>query len=277
MFLIAGVALLGGCKSNNAKNHGPIVLGDSSMIVTEKDPKKLADLVTDLQPDIPPAVNTDSIAKAEAEKSKSQETAKDTAHKAVVVAPIENSMLPDVAGLKAEFKEVTVLIPGVSAKISGNANLKNSNSAVYTLLSGELDGTSIHVKGNVTKVTQKCQSVIIVKNKLGSLPLDNLTETSDFEAVKGSKNVYPVTNIDESSLEYPKVNNNAIRNAVTHAANKRRMNHKKVQEWVNSVASVHSANQKPLVVTLRSVIWKIDGKDEKGKNFSKQVRIDVPL
>ena len=52
---------------------------------------------------------------------------------------------------------------------------------------------------------------------------------------------------------------------------------KKVQEWVNSVSNIHSANQKPLIITLRSVIWKIDGKDEKGKTFSKQIRIDLPV
>ncbi len=274
-FLVGGLALLGACKNNGARNHGPIVLGDSSKIVTERDPKKLSDLVTDLQPDIPPAANPDSLAKAE---QKNQQTAKDSVQKtAKTAAPAESQSLPDEAGLKAEFKDLTLLIPGVTAKISGNSNLKNSNSAVYTLLSGSLEGASIHLKGNVTKVSQKCQSVIIVKNKFGSLPLENLSETSDFEPVKGGKNVYAITNIDGASLDYPKVNNSAIRNAVTKSANKRRLSHKKLQEWVSSVSAVRSANQKPLVVTLRSVIWKIDGKDEKGKNFSKQVRIDIPL
>jgi len=33
-----------------SENHGPIVLGDSSTIVTETDPARLKDLVTDLKP-----------------------------------------------------------------------------------------------------------------------------------------------------------------------------------------------------------------------------------
>ena len=275
LFLACGVVVLTACKNNKTNNHGPIVLGDSSSIVTERDPKKLSDLVTDLQPDIPPAANPDSLAKVEAEKNKIQDAAKDSAQKAKPVADAQP--LPDEAGLKAEFKEVTVLIPGVTAKISGNTNLKNANSAVYTLVGGALEGTSLHLKGNITKVTQKCQSVIVIKNKLGTLPLESLTETSDFEAVKGNKNVYPVTNIDGASLDYPKVNNSAIRNAVTHSANKRRLSHKKLQEWLSCIGTVHAANQKPLVVTLRSVIWKIDGKDDNGKAFSKQIRIDIPL
>jgi len=51
----------------------------------------------------------------------------------------------------------------------------------------------------------------------------------------------------------------------------------KVQEWVNSLHNVRSLDQKPLFVVLRSVMWKIDGKDAQGKIFSKQLRVDIPL
>src|ERR1022692_2514778 len=57
-FALAAVAVVFfSCNSMPSKNHGPIVLGDSSTIVTETDPDKLHDLVTDLQPVIKPAVN----------------------------------------------------------------------------------------------------------------------------------------------------------------------------------------------------------------------------
>ncbi len=266
--------LLFSCKNNNqAKNHGPIVLGDSSTIVTEKDPKKLMDLVVDLQPDIQPVAATDTAAKTNtAQAAPTKETPKNNDN-----SQGASQQLPDVAGLKAEFKDVAILIPNITAKLSGNPNLKNANGAVYTLINGNLDGNTIRLKGNVNKVMQKCQSVVILKNKLGSLPLDNLTGTSDWEQLKPGKNGFGITGLDEESLAYPKVNNSTIRNAVSRAATKRRMNHKKAQEWLSTVASVHSANQKPLTVALRSVIWKIDGKDEKGKAFSKQIRIDLPI
>ena len=271
ILLVGGSSLfLNACKDTNSKNHGPIVLGDTSTIVTEKDPKKLMDLVIDLQPDIPPATNPDTDQKDT--KATKKDSVKETA-----AQPIANQPLPDVAGLKAEFKEIAVLIPNITAKLSGNVNLKAANGAVYTLLSGTLDGNVLKIKGSVTKVTQKCLSVVMIKNKLGTLPLENLTGTTDWEAVKAGKNGYTITNIDEESLAYPKVNSSAIRNAVNRAANRRRMNHKKMQEWLTSINNVHSANQKPLTIVLRSVIWKIDGKDEKGKNFSKQIRIDIPI
>jgi len=72
-------------------------------------------------------------------------------------------------------------------------------------------------------------------------------------------------------------NGNAIRNAVMKACNKRHMNRKKMQEWLAALGNVKKANQKPLVIVLRSVMWKIDGKDPQGKIFSKQIRVDVPM
>ena len=262
------------CGNKQAKNHGPIVLGDSSTIVTEKDPKKLMDLVTDLQPELPPAGAPDTAGKG----SQATKNGKDTATNRTLSAPAPtNQALPDVAGLKAEFKEMSMLIPGITAKLSGNPNLLNANSAVYTLLSGSLDGGVIRLTGNITKVSQKYQSVVVVKNKLGTLPLETLIENTDWEPVKPGKGGYPITGIDDESLSIPKANANSIRNAVSKAGNRRHLSRKKVQEWLNSVNNVHSASQKPMAVTLRSVIWKIEGKNEAGKPFAKQIRIDVPL
>lgn len=265
------------CKNTTQKNHGPILLGDSSTIVTEKDPKKLMDLVIDLNPDIPPASTNDSVEK----EKKNNDVTKNT--KQEITEPNLNDnnsikqSLPDVAGLKADFKEISILIPNVTAKLSGNPNLKAANGAVYTLLSGALQGNAIHTTGKVLKISQKYQSVVVVKNKYGTLPLDNLTSTSDWEPLKIGKNGYAITGLEEDMLSYPKINNITLRNAVTKAANKRRLNRKKLQEWISSISNVHSANQKPLTIILRSVMWKIDGKDEGGKSFSKQIRIDLPL
>jgi len=277
VFLALSPVLLPACKNMSSKSHGPIVLGDSSTIVTEKDPRKLNDLVTDLQPDIPPAPNPDTAGKSE--KTAETNNVKDTAKQTKPTQPVaENSQqTEEVAGLKAEFKEVTILLPGVSTKIAGNANLKNAKEAIYTLQDGSLEHNVLKIKGTITKVSQRVESVLIIKSKIGTLPLDNVTAKSEFEAVKAGRGGYPIVDIDEESLPLPKINNQTLRNAVTRACTRRKMNHKKVQEWVNTIANVHSANQKPLSLSLRSVIWKIDGKDSGGKAFSKQIRIDIPI
>jgi len=55
------------------------------------------------------------------------------------------------------------------------------------------------------------------------------------------------------------------------------MSKKKEQEWLRTVRNVRAANQKPLVIMLRSIMWKIDGKDADGKPISRQIRIDMPI
>ncbi len=254
------------------QNHGPIVLGDSSTIVTEKDPQKLKDLVTDLQPVIPAPENKDTT-----ENKPAADTIKKTTTAAASTTTQPAQSLPAVAGLRADFKDVSVLIPGLSAKLSGKADLQKANGAVYTFASGEINGNTLKTTGNITKVSQRYQSVVVLKNELGTLPIESLSVTTDWETVKGTNNQYKITDLDAKSLEYPHVNGNAIRNAVKKAAKRRHFSRKKVQEWEDSVPRLRAVNQKPLYIMLRSVMWKIDGKDANGKLFSKQIRIDIPM
>ncbi len=257
-----------------SKNHGPIVLGDSSNIVTETDPQKLQDLVTDLKPDIPPAVNRDTVV------AKTETPATDTSKKAKApVAPVAAAQpqLSASQGLLADFKDVSVLITNVGARQSGNPNLQKANGAVYTLTSGTINGSQIRVKGTVTKVSQRYQSVVLFKSEYGTIQLDAFTSTSDWTALKGANNQYKITGLETSSLDFPDANAASIRNAVMKTAKRRRMSRSKTEDLVDEVRKVRALNQKPLSVVLRSVMWKIDGKDAQGKNFSKQIRIDIPI
>lgn len=273
-FLLATACCLFSCSNDKKKNHGPIVLGDSSTIVTETDPRKLEDLVTDLQPVITPSADRDT-AKTESTKPTDTNTVKPVATEPAPQPAQTN--LPASAGLKAEFKEVSILIPSLMAKISGSSNLTNANGAVYTWQSGKINGNTLRTTGGVSKVSQRYQSIIILENKNGNLPLDNLTTTTSWEAVKGNNGNYPITNLSANDLEYPGANNTALRNAVLRAGQRRHLSRKRIQELINSISHTRSANQAPLEVTLRSVMWKIDGKDVNGKIFSKQIRIDVPM
>jgi hypothetical protein len=277
--ILVSVMLLvfGACKDVTSKNHGPIVLGDSSTIVTEKDPQKLQDLVTELHPNIPPSENTDTVA-----------TKKDTVAQAHIDTVKKTNTLPPAnqpaetaetatAGLRADFKVTSVQLGNVTAKLSGKPNLERASGAVYTLVSGNINGSILKVTGNVTKVSQRYQSVVILRNGAAEFPVEALSNTTNWQPLKGGNNMYRITGLDPASLEYADDGPAAIRNAVARAAQRHRMSRKKIQELEASMHNVKAANQKPLYVVLRSVMWKIDGKDEKGRAFSKQVRIDVPM
>ena len=271
--LFAAAVLFFSCKNTSSQNHGPIVLGDSSMIVTEKDPGKLQDLVADLQPTITESKDTTPAATEKAPELKTPDTAK----KIVVTQPSKQQPAAEVAGLKADFKDVSILIPNLNAKQSGNPNLQNANGAVYTYTGGNINGNLVKITGTITKVSQRYQSVVVVKNDMGTLPLETLSTTTGWETMKGMNNIYRITGLDEKSLDYPDANRGTIQSAVKKAAQRHRMNHRKMEEWLSSLHNVRSVNQKPLTVMLRSVMWKIDGKDANGKIFSKQIRIDFPM
>ncbi len=270
--LFAATICLFSCNNQPSKDHGPIVLGDSSTIVTETDPARLQDMVTDVTPTTtiaPEPIDTPATAQAEVKT--------DTPKTAAAPEPEKVQPAKDVAGLRAEFKDVTVVIPGVTAKIAGSGNLANANGAVYSFISGNINGNTLKITGSVTKVSQRYQSVVVLKNDMGELPLETLSLTTGWETVKGSGGNYRITDLDEKSLEREEANKSQIQAAVRKAAQRRRMSRRRIDDWVSSVRNVRNTEQRPLTVVLRSVMWKIDGKDASGRAFSKQIRIDIPM
>jgi hypothetical protein len=265
----AGALFATGCDSsseNSKAGNKPIVLGDPSTIVTEKDSTYLQDMVADLKP-------------AEALADTTQIPAVDsTAKKADTIAKAEKAPEPEkpkASGLTAAFKEVTVSFPGISGKVAGKQkDLQKSNDATYQLTGGNIDGASLQVSGaTVINVSMRYQTGVRIKNNLGTLELDNLSATSGWKAIKGN-NSYNIDIPADNKLEGARINQNTIRNAVNKAARQKRLNKKTQQQWQNSVKNVRGPG-KPVDVYVRAVMFKIDGKDKAGKSFSKQVRIDL--
>lgn len=234
-------------------------MGDPATIVTETDSAYLQDLVLDYHPTPPPpeaiqapVPDTTRQQIAENQNPKQQEPA----------AKAEK-------GLKVDLGGVTILITNIEA---------NGDGTSYMLKSGTINGQKIIIKeGSIDKIEQRYQAVVIVENELGTLVLDNVRTLSDWKPIKGSGNTYTISGLEERKLEAPRITRSSIRSAVSRETRQRRMSRSLQQKWVNSVKNVRRANQKPLDLKLRSVMWKIDGKTASGRPFNKQVRIDLPL
>lgn len=279
LLIIAGAILLQSCGNDSPNRGKPIVLGDPATIVTETDSQYLQDFVADVKPLQPvttelPATDTAVQTEAPKEETKPEEqtqTAEQKAEEKTAAAPKGN-------GLKVEFKEITILIPNIGTRTYKQQDTRKANGATYEITSGTLVGNQIKTGGGtVTKVSQRYQTVIVVKNNLGTLVLESLNRTTDWQTLKGGNNTYNITGLGNNQLQYIKASPAAIKNAVTRAARNKRMNRATEQKWLKSVSKVRDANDKPLVVLLRSVMWKIEGKDANGKTYQKQLRIDIPL
>lgn len=270
--LIAAVPVLFSCnEERKTGSGGPIVLGDRSTIVTETDSQYLRDMVPEYQPAKPvdaPAADTtaQSVATPDTTAVAPQEP---IVSKTAPAEPEETPVPPKGKGLTIDLKEVDIFIPDVAASGSGGS---------YTLKSGSLNGRQVTVSGaTVQRFSQRYQSTVVAKNNLGTLVLDNLGTTSGWQPLHGNGKSFTISGLDAGRLNTAKVTPATIQNAVTRAAKRSRISKSAQQKWIASVGNVRSANQKPLSVKLRSVMWKIDGKDAKGRPFSKQVRIDMPL
>lgn len=278
--LFAASLLIASCNYNgNSGNQRPIVLGDSATIVTETDSQNLKDFVTDLHPVESTTPESDSSAKPD--------TASQPA--ATAAAPAQQPQTPPPAakakeekeepvgnGLNVAFKDVTVFIPNIVTRSTHNQNPQRSNGATYEFVSGNLNGNQIRLSGSTATVSQRYGTMVVVKNELGTLPLENLTTTTNWEPLRGRNNNYIISGLDPSRLTYPKASPGAIRNAVIKAARRQRMSRRREQEWLNSIRRVRTANQKPLVTVLHNVEWKIQGKNAKGQQYQKELRIDIP-
>jgi hypothetical protein len=272
--LFSLIFLLASCAGNSNKERKPIVLGDSSTIVTETDSAYVSDFVSDIQlQQIPedtvvatPAVDTTAARTPAAAVSEPEKSAPKTA-----------PAVSNQKGLSIPFSEVTVFIPAIEVKSYRQQNLARANGVSYQLTDGTINNNQLRLTGaTIQKVSQRYTTGVIAKNELGSLTLDALSNTTSWAPVKGSNNTYPITGLDARRLEAKKVTPAQIRAAVSRAARNKRINRKDLRKWEASVRNVRALNQKPFVIVLKSVMWKIDGKDAKGKSFSKQVRLDMP-
>ncbi len=263
--------LLSGCDSErSAKSHGPILLGDSSTIVTETDPALLQDRVVDLNPVLSSDDGADTAASA---------PAKDTAAPAQE-QPARQAAAPPAPqgkGLNAAFGEVTLFIPNIETRTYGHQDLSKARGATFELTGGNLAGNQLRTgAGTVTRVTQRYQTVFAVQNGREQLDLESLGNyTSGWETLKGSNGTYTIAGLDPSQLEYKDVSASAIRNAVEKVARKERMSRRETQQLLDATRHVRSVSQGK--VKLRSVSWRIEGKDARGRSFNKELRIDIPL
>jgi hypothetical protein len=279
--LIVSMALLQACGSDNPNRGKPIVLGDQNTIVTEADSQYLQDFVADIKPVQPvaqqEAPKEDTVAKqmqAEKEAIPQQEIPKQEEPKQEVKTP----SVPKGVGLNITFKEITVLIPNINTRSYKLQDPKKANGVSYELMSGNLNGNQIKTGGGkVSRVLQRYQTVIAIKSDNGTLVLESLNRTTNWQTLRGGNNAFTISGLDNKRLECLKATPAAIRNAVNRAARNKRMSKATEQKWLKAISRVRSVNDRPLVIMLRSVMWKIEGKASDGKPYQKQIRLDIPL
>lgn len=283
IILLLTIILFASCDSTGSSEQPPTIeLGDPATIVTETDSQYLRDFVVDLKLSDKPV----QIAQAEPEQQEqaAQTTTPDTPQQqaeptepTTAGEPTRENLLTQ-KGLKVPFPQVKMFIPNIETRTYQKFNFETAYGASYEITDGKLDGNHLVLssKGTINAVYMRYQTIIVARNKLGMLPLESLRKTTDWKKITGEKGVYKIE-LPEGKLERIKVSNQAISRAVTRAARDRNWTASGRRQWLNSVRRVNSTNQKPLGPELRAVMWKVVGKDENGRPFQRQLRMDVPI
>ncbi len=269
LYIIAAIALTAGASCGNMsgnQNHGPIVLGDSATIVTEKDSQFLRDMVMDIQP-----ANNPEPEKPVKDTVKKQ-PARDTATAAV-------KQEATATGLAVDFGGTKMVLNGMDATQPRRQNAEKENELSFSLRSGDPGkGKLVFYNAKNVTVKQRYQSRLLLKSPLGTVDLRDLgLYTSGWNTVAAS-NKGNTQSFDLDALSRPafsQVNNNKIKNAADHELRKRRAGSKTIQSWMKEIRGIRNANDKPCDIELDNVQWQVSGTDTQGKPFRKTIRIDA--
>lgn len=276
MRFIPVVFLFGIAACQNISNQiqstpDPIVLGDSSTIVTETDTNYLGDLVSDITPKefIQSAV----------------EKAPETQRQPATVAPTETAepvTKPTVAssGASINFGQgVQVVITGITTKEFQQQNPEKDAGVSYAVATGDLLKSDMHISGlEDIKVKQRYQSYLVLSANNQQLSLQNMGGYLSDWAIMPLKNDATESVVSMSGLanvKFKTVSNSTIKNAVRRAARSSRMSNTNLNQWLKAVSKTKSANDEPCVLKIDNVQWQISGKTKDGHRFFKTMRMDI--
>jgi hypothetical protein len=262
--LVAALFLLASCDGiTNRQGRGPIALGDPGTIVTETDTQYLQSMDPD------PAFETpDSSTRPSATRVVTAPQ-RDTA---VTTTPSKPAATPVPSGLTADFGDVQITLPGIAAR-DDSKSVRGARSAAYTLSGTSFAGKTIAVRGGTVKRIQQrtgYSGIVDINGK--SLLISDFGPLYDnWQSLRGASGDYTVAPTSPPNVGVLPA---TVRTAVQKVARRQRLDRKSEQKLLRSLKSF---SVPPLSMVPRVYLWKIEGADAKGKAFSKELRLDVPL
>jgi hypothetical protein len=256
--------MLFSCK-DQSKEKRPIVLGDTSMIVTETDERFLQN-------------NTDDISPTNKKSSEGKITSMmmevDSA-KSVKKLEEEKSS-PPLSGFTIHFAECDVVFDNLTAHaIQNSQDERTSNSVSYVMDAGTMDEMSLQVSGlDEANVEQRIFTRLKVEALSDNFVLNDLGKfisTWSSLAGKGFKYV----SLSNNSLQFFTVENGKIKNAVDRELRKKKKTRQEIQEWMKVIKKTNSYSDEPCKIQIVSAQWRIIGK-KNGKRVQKLIQFDIP-
>jgi len=278
IFLGLLVPIFASCDNNNSissKNFEPIVLGDSSKIVTETNPENLKNVVNDVEyntvtkevatPVVAP--KTDTIAQTPPPKVASEPVAE----KPTSVVATSNSANNFTLNIG---NNTQLVFSGISTKEFKKQDPATSNDLSYLVTAGDIQKMTISVtNGKIKTIQQRYQSTVglIVEDNVFALKSLG-TKTSDWASQKGN-GAYKFT--ESGKLIFNTVSAQKLKDAAQKMLQQKRYKSTVINTFLNKIGSKANPNSDPFKVIAQNYQFQIEGTDSKGKAFTKIVRLDL--
>jgi hypothetical protein len=255
------------CKEHEPKSFAPIVLGDSTTIITETDTAYLSNITEDISPKRKYTSET-HITKMMVEvdsmkKSQALESAQPGSYQ--------------VNGFIINFAECEVIFDGLAAHaLNVSQNERATHSVSYLRDAGELMDMKLKVTGlQNTMVEQRLHTMLGVTHQDKTYVLHDLGKfITQWYNIAGKDNVF--ISLGRSSLAFHEVNQKKISLGLERELRKKKLDKDEIQEVLQTVKSIQNYSDAPCVIQIKSVQWRIRGVRD-GKKVQKLIQIDNHL
>lgn len=243
----------------------PIILGDSSSIVTEGDSRYLKNVTEDISPTNKKTTEGKITAMMmEVDSVKSAMKLEEQDH----AAPL--------SGFTINFSECEVVFDGLSAHaIQNSQDERTSNSVSYLVDGGNLYEISLQIRGLAeVKVEQRIFTRLSVEDGADEFLLNDLGKfISPWSSLPGKDITF--ISLGSNSLQFFAVDHTKIQNALDRELRKKKKNRQEIAEWMQVIRKTNSYADAPCNIHMVSGQWRITGKKD-GKRVQKLIQFDLP-
>ncbi|MBK7690810.1 MAG: hypothetical protein IPJ31_06735 [Bacteroidetes bacterium] len=253
------------CKEGE-KSSIPIRLGDSTLIVTEKDSAYLQNFTNDIAP-------------AKKKSSESQITkmmVQVDSLKASQKMENEANTAQALNGFTINFEECSVVFDGIAAHaLNETQNERASHSVSYLKDAGNF----LETKLEVNKLTElRAEQRLFVKLSIEyngeTMVLHDLGKfITQWYPLAGKNNRF--VSVSSNSLQFDNVDATKIKNALEKELKKKKKNKDEISKWMKAIAQTKSYSDAPCALIPSSSQWRIFGKVD-GKSVRKLIQFDIP-
>jgi hypothetical protein len=262
--LIAATLLLPSC-SDKAPAPKPIVMGDTTLIVTETTDEFLDNFTEDISP----------TSKKTTEVKITQMMEEVDSARTAQKAEVPTAATAVLKGFTINFSECTVVFDGLSAHaLNASQDERTANSVAYVRDGGNLMGMSLQVNGlQEVKVEQRLFVKLAVRHGDEEYILDDLGKfITNWSMLATSNNQY--TSLDQAAMDFHALTPAKLKNALDRELRKKKRSRQEIQEWMKRIEKTKSFSDEPCLLKLVAGQWRIIGKAN-GKRVQKLIQFDI--